>query len=70
MAVWIIVIFVSLSPHCAWFTRVVLFLFLCLPVTEKQLAERIQQLISEKSDVLNKVTELNNAVNICIYFVI
>lgn len=31
-------------------------------LTEKQLAERIQQLISEKSDVLNKVTELNNAI--------
>ncbi|KAK3522557.1 hypothetical protein QTP86_023289 [Hemibagrus guttatus] len=31
-------------------------------LTEKQLAERIQQLISEKSDVLNKITELNNAI--------
>ncbi|XP_026774294.3 transport and Golgi organization protein 1 homolog isoform X1 [Pangasianodon hypophthalmus] len=31
-------------------------------LTEKQLAERIQQLVSEKSDVLHKVTELNNAI--------
>ncbi|XP_058248377.1 transport and Golgi organization protein 1 homolog isoform X1 [Hemibagrus wyckioides] len=31
-------------------------------LTEKQLAERIQQLISEKSDVLNKITELNNSI--------
>lgn len=38
--------------------------FCCLPVTEKQLAERIQQLVSEKSDVLHKVTELNNAVKL------
>ncbi|XP_076844196.1 uncharacterized protein mia3 isoform X3 [Brachyhypopomus gauderio] len=31
-------------------------------LTEKQLAERIQQLISEKSDVLLKITELNNMI--------
>ncbi|XP_060770140.1 transport and Golgi organization protein 1 homolog isoform X2 [Neoarius graeffei] len=31
-------------------------------LTEKQLAERIRQLVSEKSDVLQKVTELNNAI--------
>ncbi|KAM9496594.1 transport and Golgi organization protein 1 homolog isoform 1-T1 [Clarias gariepinus] len=31
-------------------------------LTEKQLAARIQQLLSEKSDVLHRVTELNNAI--------
>ncbi|KAI4899155.1 hypothetical protein NFI96_013241, partial [Prochilodus magdalenae] len=35
---------------------------LAVRLTEKQLAERIQQLVNEKSDVLLKITELNNMI--------
>uniref|UniRef100_A0AAR2KZ11 Nuclear pore complex interacting protein N-terminal domain-containing protein n=1 Tax=Pygocentrus nattereri TaxID=42514 RepID=A0AAR2KZ11_PYGNA len=35
-------------------------IILAVRLTEKQLAEKIQQLVSEKSDVLQEITELNN----------
>lgn len=37
-------------------------------VTEKQLRDKIQQLLSEKSDAVNKITELNDMVNLTVSF--
>lgn len=40
----------------------------CLSVTEKQLREKIQQLLSEKSDAVNKISELNAVVSFIYLF--